>query len=477
MSRKMRTLLAALGVVVVAAAPTLGQTSAGDETFQGFINDDSVNIRSGASTNHYPVMKVDKGTVVTVHKAKKDKWDLYGWYIITPPEGAFSYISKKYVQLGADGKTGTVTGSRVMVRAPAPTDPNASYKVQKSAGKGDKVQVIGEAGDYLKIKPLPGVRLYVKKELVTKATAEQLAAAKKAGTEPKADTAAQAKPSTDETAPRELTVDVLADGSIRRGDTTHKPDQVAAAFVALAEAHPNATGLLLRPEAETDHATVQKVTDLAEKAGLKNVKFVVADLKKPKSDKPETDIQDNDLMALEKKFEAEVQGDMADADAAKIAGLQDEYRQLLKKQNLLPFEKRVIEARLGQLGGIAQAIAERQEAIAIKKNLGKWDIKQPKSFLVTGVLRSSAVYTGRNMPLLYRVVDPATPQTRAYVQPNPKVNLSAMLGMRVGIAGFKRTNPTYNLEYIVPTSIEQIRPEQDIPISKTPVKDPTETSE
>ena len=477
MSRKMRTLLAALGVAVVAVAPALGQTSAADETFKGFINDDSVNIRSGASTNHYPVMKVDKGTVVTVHKAKKDKWDLYGWYIITPPEGAFSYISKKYVQLSADGKTGTVTGSRVMVRAPAPTDPNASYKVQKSAGKGDKLQVIGEAGDYLKIKPLEGVRLYVKMELVTKATAEQLAAAKKTGTEPKAGDGTKTQATAQEAAPKELTIDVLADGSIRFEDKTHKPDQAAAALEALAKANPNAKGLLIRPDAKAPHTTVQQVTQMAEKAGLKNVKFIVADLETSKPDKPETDIQDNDLMALEKKFEAEVQGDMADADAEKIAGLQDEYKQLLKKQNLMPFEKRVIEARLGQLGGIAQAIAERQEALAIKKNLGKWDIKQPKTFLVTGVLRSSAVYTGRNMPLLYRVVDPSTPQTRAYVQPNPKVNLSALLGMRVGIAGFKRTNPTYNLEYIVPTSIEQIRPEQDIPISKTPTKKPTETSE
>ncbi len=93
------------------------------------------------------------------------------------------------------------------------------------------------------------------------------------------------------------------------------------------------------------------------------------------------------------------------------------------------------------------------------------------------MLRSSAVYTGRNMPLLYRVVDPATPQTRAYVQPNSKVNLSSMLGMRVGIAGFKRTNLTYNLEYIVPSSIEEIRPEQDVPLSNSEPKTPPTSGE
>jgi biopolymer transport protein ExbD/uncharacterized protein YgiM (DUF1202 family) len=452
MFSRMRFVCAALALAVVTAG---SQAQAAEQTFTGVINADQVNIRSGASTNHYPVMKLKRGATVVVHKAKvagakANQWDLYGWYQITPPAGSFSYVSKKFVTLDANGKTAVVSGNRVMVRAPAPTDPNASYKVQKSVNRGDKITVIGEVGDYYKIKPLPGIHLYVKKEMVTRATAGQLAALKNPATAGQPTTNATSTPATP-AAKKMITIDILLDGSIKHDGKTHKADEAASALKAIAEANPNVTGVLLKPEGKADKATSDKVLALAQAAGLKNIKFVVSDIV---VNKPKTDIQDNDLVAVEKKFAKQIQGDMTKIDETKLAGLADEYKQLLKKKNLLGFERRVIEARIGQLDGIAKAIAEHNSAVAIKSGLKQWDTKQPKTFVVTGVLRSSAVYTGQNMPLLYRIVEPGTPRTRAYVQPNSQVNLRALLGMRVGVVGTKRSNPTYRLQYIVPTSVE-----------------------
>ena len=127
------------------------QTQAAEQTFTGVINADQVNIRSGASTNHYPVMKLKRGATVVVHKAKvagakANQWDLYGWYQITPPAGSFSHVSKKFVTLDGNGKTAVVSGNRVMVRAPAPTDPNASYKVQMSVNRGEYAAIVGASG-------------------------------------------------------------------------------------------------------------------------------------------------------------------------------------------------------------------------------------------------------------------------------------------------------------------------------------------
>src|SRR5262245_34096493 len=63
----------------------------------GVINANSVFVRSGASDNDYPVMKLDKGAQITVVGKRFD------WLKIVPPEGSFCYVSKAYVDRRADG--------------------------------------------------------------------------------------------------------------------------------------------------------------------------------------------------------------------------------------------------------------------------------------------------------------------------------------------------------------------------------------
>src|SRR4051812_48328959 len=54
----------------------------------GVINANAVFVRSGASDNDYPVMKLDKGAQITVVGKRFD------WLKIVPPDGSFCYVSK-----------------------------------------------------------------------------------------------------------------------------------------------------------------------------------------------------------------------------------------------------------------------------------------------------------------------------------------------------------------------------------------------
>src|SRR6187401_3685009 len=67
---------------------------------EGRINSNAVYIRSGASENDYPTMKLDRGTPVTVVGVK------FEWLKIVPPEGSYCYVAKAYVETRGDGTVG-----------------------------------------------------------------------------------------------------------------------------------------------------------------------------------------------------------------------------------------------------------------------------------------------------------------------------------------------------------------------------------
>lgn len=127
--------------------------------FEGTINADAVLVRAGPSDNYYPIVRLDKGTTVTVVGISFD------WLKIAPPEGSFSYVSKAYVNKTADGK-GSITRPSVNIRAGSSISPMKSA-VQTKLGEGDTVEIIGEQDEYYKIKPPAGAYLYVNKQFVT----------------------------------------------------------------------------------------------------------------------------------------------------------------------------------------------------------------------------------------------------------------------------------------------------------------------
>ena len=169
---------AGLLAVLLAVAPTWGQQPAtaqptpatttqpapaqGDTHWVAEVNGDNVYVRSGPSTNHYPMLKLNAGTKVTIVGREAP------WYEIQPPAGAQSLIHENYVDTVND-KDGVVNGDNVRVRAVSnlPEFGNRRSTVQTKLSKGAAVTILGKTDDgFLRIAPPAGVTLWVHEDFI-----------------------------------------------------------------------------------------------------------------------------------------------------------------------------------------------------------------------------------------------------------------------------------------------------------------------
>jgi hypothetical protein len=158
-----------LGFAVCCAATALGQTSQPDSTdaakpakgdaTTGVIKGSNVYIRSGFSTNYYPVVKLNHGDSVKIDGEE------YGWLKIVPPAGTYSLIEKTYIDRVGD-KKGVANGSTWAFAGSNLDD--RRYAKQVKLNKGDAVQIVGETSDgaFFKIEPPAGAHLWIKADLV-----------------------------------------------------------------------------------------------------------------------------------------------------------------------------------------------------------------------------------------------------------------------------------------------------------------------
>jgi hypothetical protein len=89
-----------------------------------------------------------------------------------------------------------------------------------------------------------------------------------------------------------------------------------------------------------------------------------------------------------------------------------------------------------QINGVASAIEARSEYTAV------------------GVLNASIVYDGKTLPLLFRLQDPASGQTVAYVTPGDGFQLSTMVGTLIGVKGDTAYDDALKLDTITPRTID-----------------------
>ena len=154
-------MLPALALVVSFILPlhVRGQSPPEPTLGQGEVTANDVYVRSGPSTNHYTVSKLDAGQRVTLLGDQGD------WYRIRPPAGTFSLISEDYVDT-TDHKTGIVNGDNVRVRAGSLLNDN-KYTVQKHLSKGAGVTILGREPDgFLRIDPPAGTSLWINRKYV-----------------------------------------------------------------------------------------------------------------------------------------------------------------------------------------------------------------------------------------------------------------------------------------------------------------------
>jgi len=166
----LRTVIQRVFSVAICLSVWVIPHAAGADTYVGEVTGSSseVHVRSGPSTNFYPVLRVAPGQRINVIGEES------GWYAIEPLPGSFSLISKHYVDIGANGE-GVVNGDAVRVRVGSDLDDHR-YAVQMKLDKGAVVRVLGEEADgFLKIAPPPGARLWIHGEYVVRVPNDRLA--------------------------------------------------------------------------------------------------------------------------------------------------------------------------------------------------------------------------------------------------------------------------------------------------------------
>ena len=110
--------------------------------YEAVVRADNVTVRCAQGKNGYATSRVKKGDILTVHRH-----DPGGWFMISPPEGSFSWIAAEHVKSENAG-VGTVSlpegdteGAPVWVGSELGNDHSVRQRVLHT---GDTVQIIGE---------------------------------------------------------------------------------------------------------------------------------------------------------------------------------------------------------------------------------------------------------------------------------------------------------------------------------------------
>lgn len=115
-------------------------------------------------------------------------------------------------------------------------------------------------------------------------------------------------------------------------------------------------------------------------------------------------------------------------------------------------------------------IASRDQRRAIDRALAQYDAdadettraidqwQQGRAYQLVGRMVTSSVYTGANLPLLYRIqgIDPVTgqPRTIGYIAPKQDQDLRHLLGRVVGVLGTRRMDESLHLLVVEPQRID-----------------------
>lgn len=106
---------------------------------------------------------------------------------------------------------------------------------------------------------------------------------------------------------------------------------------------------------------------------------------------------------------------------------------------------------------IAEALAQYDAgADETARAIDAW--QQGRAYQLVGRMVTSSVYTGKNLPLLYRVqgTDPITgqPRTIGYIAPKQDQDLRHMLGRVVGVLGVMRQDASLGLKVVEPERVD-----------------------
>jgi len=125
-------------------------TSAPEAETPVVVKGSRVNLRAGAALTSEVVHQVNQGQPLIARTFKGE------WVEVVPPEGSAVWVHGDFV------KEGRVSANELNVRA----GPGGNYSVVGRIPQGTTIEPIGEHGDWLKTRPLPGCTFWISKEFV-----------------------------------------------------------------------------------------------------------------------------------------------------------------------------------------------------------------------------------------------------------------------------------------------------------------------
>lgn len=481
-----RLVAMAAGVWFAGAWMGAALVQAQEVPFDAVVAQDDVVVRAGAGNAYYEVGRVERGTGVRVEEI------LYGWNRIQPPEGVYSYVSKMNVDARGDGRIGEVNSNRVSVTAASVSGPGQSYRRQVVLNEGDTVRIVGEDGSFYKIEPPEGAPVYLPPGAVYRADSEQGMALRgereAAGafvsresqgaaeaTEP-AEASAAARGAEAESDPdagpseaapalepadrlaNTLAGDAAADAAIEAGvDTTaaavrsHQPTEADVDTEAVADADTDTDTDAEADGAASAQAEASGATDAAE-AVEANAAAQMAEADVEEAEAIETTAVSGALRAVEMRNLPLLFQPLEDQPIDRMIA---EYQRVLNEAEALPAsDRRLIRMRLAELERnqrLAEAllriaeVRQRSEQREAEIEPVRLTERSGDDYDVIGRLLASGVYDGRTLPRMFRLVDPGSGRTIAYIEPNDPVQPHRMLGRMVGVKGQRQYHQAMGL--------------------------------
>jgi uncharacterized protein YraI len=387
--------------------------------FIGQINATHVNIRSGPGLSYYTMGQLARGDLVKVTGERN------GWYRIAAPAGARCYIARQFVKLGADGTTGTVTGSFVNVRAASALTPASNYAVVDVLNTGSSVSVTGQTPAYDIIRAPKGTGVYILARFVSPApagstyvTPELKMPAGFKGTGLPTGSTPAATPATPAVAANTSGASATGLSAPVAPVTTGPAIDSAGSAVVPVPAPATAPAASSAPVAKTVNMPAAPVPAANYNPSVFDTFTALNRQLQAQFNKP---VMQRDLKPLLSGFEHLLQRPnlphyISDGCAARI--------KLVKKQLAI---QEIVAASHQQKPITAVLAPYQQKWKQAQKELEKVQAKAP--YIAYGVLKTSTVL--RN----YALMDPVTGRVVAYLQPESQINISKLLGSYIGVKG------------------------------------------
>lgn len=373
----------AAALVPAAEQSALAESPPAGVPWTGWVTGNNVYVRSGSNRNYYPVTQLNRGAEVTVVGEE------FGWMQILPPPGAFSLVDKNYIDR-IDERTGALNGTTWVYAGSKMSDRN--YAKQVRMGRGSRVEILDESadGNFFKIVPPPGAHLWISGDFVSR----------------------EAGPA-ERTASETPTMEPVPTGELEL--TARKDD---AALSSPAPRRPE-SARPTRPAREPRSRIIPEHQKQREAIAAE----IAAEFAKPMQERNFNDV-------IQKLTPLAEQSD----DSIMQLYARNRIKQLQGHMELAGAITSLREVRTTAIDE-ADRIARERERIRVA------EATRPDDIAVRGMIKVSGIYTGSDsQPRRWRIVDPDTDRTVAYIElpPDSPMDPVQYYGNYVGIRASSR---------------------------------------